>query len=147
MNLSEVLLIVAVVLVMLAGVFHVMGKKTEAKWLLIIGVGIFLLLWALFKAIVEEMRKIQRPEGTTRPSALHDSGRNSPRNPRLSAPPAAPYPRYRRDRTTAAHGLVSPCSNARREAVCVAVVGHSRQCPSVDYAGRAIRSAALYRQD
>ena len=34
MNLFEVLLIVAVVLVMLAGVFNMMGKKTAAKWLL-----------------------------------------------------------------------------------------------------------------
>ena len=57
MSLFEVLLIVAVVLVILAGVFNMMGKKTEAKWLLVIGAGIFLLLWALFKAIVEEMRK------------------------------------------------------------------------------------------
>ena len=34
--------------------------------------------------------------------------------------------------------------NARRAVVCVAVVGHSRQCPSADHASRAIRSTALY---
>ena len=57
MSLFEVLLIVAVVLVILAGVFHVMGKKTEAKWLLIIGVGIFLLLWAAVKAVMKYAEK------------------------------------------------------------------------------------------
>ena len=57
MNLFEVLLIVAVVLVMLAGVFHMMGKKTEARWLLIIGAGIFLLLWAFFKGLIEYAEK------------------------------------------------------------------------------------------
>ena len=51
MNLFEVLLIVAVVLVMLAGVFNMMGKKTAAKWLLSIGAGVFLLLWAFVKAV------------------------------------------------------------------------------------------------
>lgn len=57
MSLFEVLLIVAVVLVILAGVFHVQGKKTEAKWLLIIGVGIFWLLWSFVKALMEYAEK------------------------------------------------------------------------------------------
>ena len=43
--------------------------------------------------------------------------------------------------------MVSPCPNARRAAVCVALVGHSRQCPTADHASRAIRSTVLYSLD
>lgn len=50
MNLFEGVFVAAVVLVLLAGVLHAMGKETEAKWVLRIGLFAFVLLWFLLKA-------------------------------------------------------------------------------------------------
>ncbi len=64
MTLFEILPITAVVLVFLAGVLHMMGKETEAKWLFRIGLFAFVLLWLLLKAgfdlIKDENKKTRR---------------------------------------------------------------------------------------
>lgn len=66
MSLFEILLIVAVVSLTGSGVFYMMGKKTAAKWLLILGVGIFWLVWAVFKDVVKDSKRKGRPGGNFR---------------------------------------------------------------------------------
>ena len=70
MNLFEVLLIVAVVSLMASGILHTMGKKTAAKWLLMLGAGIgaglFLLLWTVIKAAGKDSKRKRGPGGNFR---------------------------------------------------------------------------------
>ena len=60
MDLFYALLLALIVLFGCAWICYETGRKTEAKWLLGIGIGALLLLWTLLKVIIEVAGKNTR---------------------------------------------------------------------------------------